>query len=345
MQKLKHVITAPLYLAALSVSAAALVFVPVMAVAQDDFVIEMDDSEDDGFVIEMDDAADEAEEFVIEMDEVEDDADEFVIEVDEATDDAEEFVIEMDDAADEAEEFVIETEDAMDEPELIVDVEEDAEADDFVIEMDEPEADSVEDDFFSREPADDDAMASAAQGSQMPMDSFEVGLDEVRFELAPLLDNDDAIDGFVYAQALVSAHWQSGLNFEAFASVEVEAYIESGSGDADEKRIALDETYLRYNGDNLRVTLGNQTVIWGRIDELPPIDRLSSQDQLRFILDDLPDRRQARPMLRIESFFGENKLDLLYAPTFMEAQLPEEGAIWHPIDQRRGDCASIKVGA
>ena len=309
--------------ATLLATASMLTFTSAASWSQDDFVIEIDDSDDEGFVIEVDESEADS---VIEIEEVEDGADEFVIE--------------LDNTADDAEEFVIETEDAADDNELIIDVDEEATDEDFVIEMDDATDDSVEDSFFAEEPRREQTLAGATQGSQMPINILDFGF-EAMIELAPLLDNDDSIDGFMYSKLAFSAEWKSGSEWEARLAADVDGYSESGGDDIDEAQIGIGETYIRYNGSAMRLTAGYQTVIWGRIDELPPIDRLSSQDQIRFILDDLPDRRQPRPMLRVESFFGENKLDLVYAPTFEEPGLPEEGTIWHPIDRQRGEILGL----
>ena len=54
------------------------------------------------------------------------------------------------------------------------------------------------------------------------------------------------------------------------------------------------DTYVRYRSGDTRLTLGAQTIIWGRVDEIPLADRVSRTDLTRFVLDDLPDRRRAR---------------------------------------------------
>ena len=105
-----------------------------------------------------------------------------------------------------------------------------------------------------------------------------------------------------------------------------------------------DEVYLRARfGDQsqTRVTLGAQRVTWGRVDELPPTDRLSVQDTTRYILDQLPLRRRTTPALRIEHTMDDWTVDALFVPLFRAAELPRQESIWFPINQQRGRVLGI----
>jgi hypothetical protein len=125
-------------------------------------------------------------------------------------------------------------------------------------------------------------------------------------------------------------------------AARVDGYSQSGKPSWDEATVDYGDSYVRYRGENLRVTLGAQTVIWGRIDEIPPTDRMSVPDLTRFILDDLQDRRRARPLLRLEGFQGNNKVDLVWYPTFRGAELPDTDSIWYPVDRARGEIIGIE---
>ena len=63
------------------------------------------------------------------------------------------------------------------------------------------------------------------------------------------------------------------------------------------------DTYVRYRNGDTRLTLGAQTIIWGRVDEIPLADRVSRVDLTRFALDDLADRRRAQLATRWEQNF------------------------------------------
>ncbi len=171
---------------------------------------------------------------------------------------------------------------------------------------------------------------------------FRIGLDKAQLEAAALTKTSEPVDGVHYGHAAVSASWDSGEAWELRLAGRVDGYSQTGDPSWDEATFDYGESYIRYRGESTRVTLGAQTVIWGRIDEIPPSDRLSVQDLTRFVLDDLQDRRRARPMLRVEGFQGNNKLDLLWLPTFRGAELPDKDSIWYPIDRRRGKILGIE---
>ena len=180
-----------------------------------------------------------------------------------------------------------------------------------------------------------------SEGAAVATTGFQARADKLRLEYAPLVGSDESVDAVGYGNAELSLGWSASSRWEARLAGRVDAYLQTGEPDADEVEADYGESYLRYRGDDLRVTVGTQTVIWGRIDEIPPTDRLSVQDLSRFILDDLQDRRRARPMVRVEGFAGENKLDLLWTPTFRGAELPQKDSIWYPIDRRRGEVLGL----
>ncbi|MEM7253556.1 MAG: hypothetical protein AAF493_19240 [Pseudomonadota bacterium] len=112
-------------------------------------------------------------------------------------------------------------------------------------------------------------------------------------------------------------------------------------GDAE---LDYDEIYVRARlgeSRNTRVTLGAQRILWGRVDELPPTDRLSVQDVSRYILDQLPDRRRTTPALRVEHSMGEWMLDSQFVPFFRPAELADHESVWFPVNQRRGRILGI----
>ena len=177
---------------------------------------------------------------------------------------------------------------------------------------------------------------SAPEQADMPVtdeSTFTIGIDRAWLEYATLLESDQSVDSLGYGHLKMSANWKPKSQWEGKVSARLDGYRQTGSPDWTELDADYGETYLRYRGENMRLTVGAQELIWGRIDEIPPTDRLSSVDASRFILDDLQDRRRARPMLRVESFNGSNKFDFIYLPTFREAELADLDSIWYPIDR------------
>jgi hypothetical protein len=171
---------------------------------------------------------------------------------------------------------------------------------------------------------------------------FAIALDRAQLEFAPLVDSGESVDSVSYGHATVSATWDSGAAWELRLAGRVDGYSQDGDPSWDEGTFDYDDSYIRYRGESVRVTLGAQTVIWGRIDEIPPTDRLSVHDLTRFVLDDLQDRRRARPLVRLEGFQGNNKFDLIWYPTFRGAELPGTDSIWYPVDRSRGEIIGIE---
>jgi len=82
-------------------------------------------------------------------------------------------------------------------------------------------------------------------------------------------------------------------------------------------------------------------VLWGRVDEISPIDRMSRVDVTRVILDKLPERRRAVPALRLERFSDDFKVDAVWLPTFDDAVMPDGRSVWSPVDTRNGRLLGI----
>jgi hypothetical protein len=126
------------------------------------------------------------------------------------------------------------------------------------------------------------------------------------------------------------------------ATVRGDAYPQSGHFDDSTTRLDYGESFVRYDAARTRITLGAQTVLWGRVDEIPPTDRMSVQDLTRYVLDELPDRRRAVPALRIEHALDAYKLDAVLMPWFRPAELPDQDSIWFPVRQEDGRMLGIR---
>lgn len=171
--------------------------------------------------------------------------------------------------------------------------------------------------------------------------SFSGGLERIRLE-SGWLTGDSDVDGSAYLRTDVYAGWRGTGSWEARVSARLYGWRQYGSPEFTHGEVDYGDSWLRYRGQDWRVTAGAQTVIWGRADELPPTDRLSVQDATRFALDELSERRRAAPMLRIERFIGDGKLDMLWMPRFRAAELPHDDDLWHPVDRRNGALLGIR---
>jgi len=177
---------------------------------------------------------------------------------------------------------------------------------------------------------------------QRPVSRF--GIDDVLLEAGRL--SDDAPEARSVWAWRVSPYflWQPSRAWEFRAGVRLDGAGQSG-GAVDYSRVRADlaDTYARYRDGDMRLTLGAQTIVWGRVDALPVIDRVSRVDLSRFVLDDLAERRRAHWALRWEQTFGDDlKLDAVVLPKFRPARLPSADSVWHPINRLTGRIIGIE---
>lgn len=171
---------------------------------------------------------------------------------------------------------------------------------------------------------------AAARGHQ-PV--FKLGVDDLLLEGGALPDAPEA-DSYSTLRTSVYALWQPSRAWEFRAGARLDGMSQDG-GAASHRELLADytDTYVRYRQDNTRVTLGAQTIIWGRADEIPLADRVSRVDLTRYALDDLADRRRAQLAARWEQTFGDYKLDAVLLPVFRAAQLPDLDSVWSPVNR------------
>jgi len=187
---------------------------------------------------------------------------------------------------------------------------------------------------------DDDS--EITEDDDMETEPFTVKVDDLWVEYGYVGDDNSRGVDLGYLHVMATANWKPSDSWEFQFSARVDGYSQSGRDDLDHAKLDYDESYIRYRSDKVRITAGTQKVIWGRIDEFPPTDRLSTYDLTRYVLDDLADRRRASPAIRVESFFGDAKLDFIYLPDFREAELPGKESIWYPVNRNAGEIFGLK---
>lgn len=171
--------------------------------------------------------------------------------------------------------------------------------------------------------------------------TFKYGVDDLLLEAGGLPDAPEA-DSYSTLRASAYLQWQPSRNWEFRAGARLDGMAQDG-GNADHRELLADyaDTYVRYRNGNARLTLGAQTIIWGRADEIPLADRVSRADLTRYMLDDLADRRRAQLAARWEQTFSEYKLDAVWLPVFRAAQLPDVASVWSPINRSTGQIIGI----
>ncbi|MCB1860063.1 MAG: hypothetical protein KDI63_17465 [Gammaproteobacteria bacterium] len=172
--------------------------------------------------------------------------------------------------------------------------------------------------------------------------SLDIKLDELWVEYGRFTDGNSIADNQGYLHGLAALRWRIDPRWEFQAEARVDGNYQWGGEDFDHTGLDYGDSFLRYSDDRWRLTFGADTVIWGRIDELPPTDRVSTVDLTRYILDDLSDRRRSTPLIRVERFLGNSKFDLVFLPVFRPAELPEEESVWYPLNRSSGQVFGVK---
>lgn len=162
------------------------------------------------------------------------------------------------------------------------------------------------------------------------------GIDDLLLELGGLDDTPRART-LAHLRASAYVQWQPSRAWEWRAGLRLDGQEQAGgTDDVSRWRAEAADTYVRWRGGDTRLTAGAQTIVWGRVDAVPPGDRVSRVDLTRFLLDDLAQRRRSQMALRWEQSFDDTKLDLVALPAFRGAALPSVDSVWSPIDRRRG---------
>lgn len=182
-------------------------------------------------------------------------------------------------------------------------------------------------------PADGEYIATKPRGKKQQAPTLKV--DGLRAEWGGFLD-DAAPAGTAFLHGAASLKGKAEGGWEYTLGARLDGYAQSGSQAHSNISLDYTENTLRWRDANMRLTLGTQNVLWGRVDEVPPVDRLSRADLSRFVLDKLPDRRRAVPAVRLERFLGGYKLDAVWLPVFTPAVLPDSRSAWHPVDRING---------
>lgn len=191
---------------------------------------------------------------------------------------------------------------------------------------------------------DEGADASMPIPGQEPESNLHFTLDDVRLEYGYQARSASAAVRQLYGKLAATVDWRPQPRWEVRLSGRLDGYDQDGRLDWSEVRADYGDSFVRYRGDGVRLTLGAQTVIWGRLDEVPLSDRVSTVDFTRLLLDKLQDRRRATPMLRAETNIGEGRLDLVWLYRFRGAELPDRDSVWYPIDRLKGRILGLKQG-
>jgi hypothetical protein len=184
------------------------------------------------------------------------------------------------------------------------------------------------------------ARATARTRSFRP--SLRTGVDDVLLELGATPEHPDS-SASAWLRATPYLQWQPARAWEFRASLRLDAVRQSGSVAYSDANAELDETWVRWRSGDTKLSAGLQTILWGRVDGVPLIDRVSRVDISRVLLDDLPERRDPQAALRWEQALGDWTLDAVLLPDFQGAELPDADSIWNPLNRRSGRVLGIAM--
>ena len=160
------------------------------------------------------------------------------------------------------------------------------------------------------------------------------------FELEEDLFTRDAQDAshleYINARAYIEHSINS--NWELRLAGRLDGSYQSGKHGADYNDTDLDyeDSYLRFRNENYRITVGTQTVRWGKVDNLGPLDNMATLDLSRGVMLKWGENYRSSPVVRAEYFNDAGKFDLVYLADFREAELADKDDVWYPIDFRNG---------
>ncbi len=147
-----------------------------------------------------------------------------------------------------------------------------------------------------------------------------------------------------YANAKAYIEHSFNANWNLKASARVDANHQSGQNGTDYTDTELDyeDTFLRYRDASYRITMGAQTIRWGKVDNLGPLDNMATLDLSRGVMLKWGENYRSSPAVRVEHFLEKGKLDLVYLADFREAELADKKDVWYPIDFRKGRMLGFK---
>ncbi len=117
----------------------------------------------------------------------------------------------------------------------------------------------------------------------------------------------------------------------AIARVGVEMRHENFDLDSDENidsAIYLEEAYLEKRWRAWTLSAGQQTITWGKLDDIVILDRISPQDLSWFVLYDKQERKNPLPILSATWFGSPYQIEAVVIPSFQPSEMDYFGADW-----------------
>lgn len=179
---------------------------------------------------------------------------------------------------------------------------------------------------------------SIDDGDKTAGDKFEWAVDKVQLETELFTRSSSSADHVEYIHAAAHTKWQLTNHWEAQIAARVDGNYQHGDKGAGNDELNLDygNSFLRYRGETIRLTVGSDTVRWGKMDTFSPTDNVATLDMSRGVLFEWGEAYRSAPIVRTEIFLENGKLDLVYLPYFREAELSDTSNVWYPVNFEEG---------
>lgn len=136
-------------------------------------------------------------------------------------------------------------------------------------------------------------------------------------------------DLFDHAELQLKATYEVSQGFDLVGSLDLDHYQYYNSGDWDnETNLRPHELYARFSKSWFQLTLGNQFVRWGKIDQVSPLDIVNPEDMRDGFVRTREERKLPIPMVNLKLFKGMYRFEALFIPFFYEAKLDLVGRDW-----------------
>ena len=107
--------------------------------------------------------------------------------------------------------------------------------------------------------------------------------------------------------------------------------------------VSLYNAYVNLALSNINVKVGNQIVIWGKADEISPLDNLNPEDMRDGFVRRRVERKLPIPMVNVEWSQDIYKLQGVFLPFFKRAKLDLCGTDWAFFDHIRDEIGAFAV--
>ncbi|MBF0266071.1 MAG: hypothetical protein HQL46_12435 [Gammaproteobacteria bacterium] len=151
---------------------------------------------------------------------------------------------------------------------------------------------------------------------------------------------------YVYYNSKINWQINNAWNIKVGGRFDGTYPHESESSDAslsETSDVDYTDAHISFRNDTIKLTLGSQLIRWGKMDNMPPTDKLATLDLSRGVLPEWGENYRYSPAIRGEWFIDKSKFDLVYIPKFRAAELDDQNGIWYPINQREGKILGIEL--